>query len=220
MTTSCSAGLFVTVEGIDGAGKTTQISKLKAALENQGRQVCVTREPGGDELGETVRHLLLSGTAVDRAELLLFLAARAQNTDRVIVPALQAGAIVLCDRYIDSSTAYQGYGRGLDPGHIEALNTFATAALMPDITILLDISPTTGLVRQSVHSAMEREGEQFLTRVRQGFHTIAQNSAGRIVVLDAAIPVNDLHAQMLQLVNQRLSAKSASGATVKRGVNI
>ncbi len=214
MTNEHGNGLFVTVEGIDGAGKSTQIAMLKAALEYQGRRVCVTREPGGDDLGETVRNLLLSGAAIDRAELLLFMAARAQNTERVIRPALAEGAIVLCDRYIDSSTAYQGAGRGLDIATIEMLNVFATNALLPDITFLLDISPRIGLGRQQVHSAMEREGTAFLARVRQGFLAIAENSAGRIVVLDAAIPVNDLHAEILQFVSKRLQVDPESNATV------
>ncbi len=214
MTSARSNGFFITIEGIDGAGKTTQISMLKAALELQGRQVCVTREPGGDELGETVRKLLLSGTATNRAELLLFMAARSQNTERVILPALKAGAIVLCDRYIDSSTAYQGAGRGLDTPTIEMLNSFATGALLPDITLLLDIEPAVGLMRQQVHSTMEREGEGFLARVRQGFLTIATNSAGRIVVLDAAIHVDDLHEQILQVVTKRLEGIAVTGSTV------
>ncbi len=197
-------GLFVTFEGVEGAGKTTQIALLRAALEREGRQVRVTREPGGDAVAEGVRTLVLQGQVTPRAELLLFLAARAQNVERVIRPGLEAGEVVLCDRYIDSSVAYQGYARGLGPDTVAQLNTFATGGLIPEVTILLDPPPEVGLARQRERNRMEAESLAFHQRVREGFLAEAEKNPARISVLDATLPPQALHACIYARVQQVL----------------
>lgn len=187
----------MTFEGVEGAGKTTQISLLKAALEQDGRRVCVTREPGGDAVAEGVRQLLLSQEMSPRAELLLFLAARAQNVERVILPELERGAVVVCDRFIDSSVAYQGVARGLGRDTVATLNEFATGSLLPDITFLLDLDPYTGLTRQTDRNRMEEESLAFHQRVRQGYLEEAGRSPNRFCVVDATLPPDALHALLM-----------------------
>ncbi|HLK55074.1 MAG TPA: dTMP kinase [Chthonomonadaceae bacterium] len=200
-------GLFVTFEGVDGAGKTTQLALLREALEHEGYAVCVTREPGGDVVAETVRHLLLTAEVTPRAELLLFLASRAQNVEQVIRPHLANGDIVLCDRFTDSSLAYQGHARGLGREWVGQLNAFATDGLVPDVTILLDLDPEIGLTRQSERNRMEAEKLDFHQRVRQGFLFEAANDAARFCVLDATRPPEALHAEILARVHAALAAR-------------
>ena len=203
------SGLFITFEGVEGAGKTTQIALLRAALEHAGRTVCVTREPGGDALAEAVRRLVLHEEMTPRAELLLFLASRAQNVERVVRPQLAAGNVVLCDRFTDSSLAYQGYGRGLGRDAVALLNTFATGGLVPDITFLLDLAPAVGLERQSDRNRMESETLAFHERVRKGFLSEAANDTQRFCVLDAAQTVEALHGRIWQ----RIHRNSVSGGS-------
>ena len=191
------SGLFVTFEGVEGAGKTTQIRLLREALEAAGHNVCVTREPGGDALAEGIRNLLLHVAMTPRAELLLFLASRAQNVEAIIRPHLAAGGVVLCDRYIDSSVAYQGAARGLGRDTVAHLNTFATRGLIPDLTFLLDLAPEVGLARQQERNRMESESLEFHQRVREGFLTEAQNNASRFCILDAALSPDALQALIL-----------------------
>lgn len=183
-------GAFVTFEGGEGSGKTTQIRLLTAALEAAGLEVLVVREPGGTRLGEAVRALVLdpeTGDVDPRAELLLYEASRAQLTRELILPALATGAVVLCDRYYDSSTAYQGYGRGLPLAEIAALNTAATAGLVPDATILLDGDHRSGMARATSENTdrLEAAGDEFHERVRAGFLAIARAEPGRVHVIDA-----------------------------------
>jgi dTMP kinase len=200
-------GLFVTFEGGDGAGKTTQITRLRARLEAEGLSVCMTREPGGDALGEGIRGLLLHSAMTPRAELLLFLAARAQNVDQVIRPHLAAGDIVLCDRFIDSSIAYQGYARALGRDLVARLNAFATDGLVPDLTILLDLPPEVGLARQQESNRMEAEGLEFQRRVREGFLAEAARAPERFLVLNASLPVERLHAEIFARLQQTRRAR-------------
>ena len=189
-------GLFVTFEGVEGAGKTTQIALLRDFLQQSGHDVCVTREPGGDAVAETVRRLLLEQEMAPRAELLLFLAARAQNVEIVIRPHLSTGGTVLCDRYIDSSIAYQGHARGLGRDTVFHLNAFAINGLVPDLTILLDLPPGIGLARQSNRNRMEAETLEFHEHVREGFLQEAENNPARFCVLDASQDVMALHAEI------------------------
>ena len=186
--------MFVTFEGVEGAGKTTQIRLLRDSLTAAGQNVCVTREPGGDALAEGIRNLLLHVAMTPRAELLLFLASRAQNVEAVIRPHLAAGGIVLCDRYIDSSVAYQGHARGLGQDNTAHLNTFATHDLVPDLTFLLDLAPEVGLARQQERNRMEAESLEFHQRVREGYLAEAANNASRFCILDAALPQDALQA--------------------------
>ncbi len=190
-------GLFVTFEGVDGAGKSTQIALLRAALKHDNVPVCTTREPGGDAFGEAIRSLVLHTEMSARAELLLFLAARAQNVERVILPHLEQPGVVLCDRFVDSSIAYQGHARGLGRDVVADLNAFAIDALMPDLTFLLDLSPDIGLTRQTDRNRMEEENIAFYRRVREGFLSEARNDPTRFCVLDATLPVDALHDEIL-----------------------
>ena len=201
------SGLFITFEGVEGAGKTTQIQRLKAALEVSGKTVCVTREPGGDPVAEGVRTLLLSTEMSSRAELLLFLASRAQNVERVIRPQLALGNTVICDRYIDSSVAYQGVARGLGAKTVQDLNRFATGDLKPDLTVLLDLDPEVGLSRQQTRNRMEAESLAFHRKVREGFLEVAANNPTRFLILDALQSPDTLHLQILEAVQSRQRAK-------------
>ena len=195
--------MFVTFEGVEGAGKTTQIARLAARLRETGRQdVLTTREPGDGLLGAELRRLALHppmGMVVEpRAELLIMLADRAQHVGQVIRPHLDSGGLVLCDRYADSSIAYQGYGRGLNIGEIVTLNGFATGGLFADMTFLLDLDPAVGLARQSERSVMEEQSLPFHRRVRQGFLTLASSSPHRFWVMDASLPPDDVHESIWQ----------------------
>ena len=197
-------GVFLTFEGGEGAGKTTQIARLADALTQRGHTATRTREPGGDPFGESVRALLLDRDAapVPPAELLLFAAARAQNVQTVIRPALDAGNVVLCDRFTDSTLAYQGYGRGLSLDAIRAVNAVATGGLIPHRTFLLDLSPAVGLARQSpdAQDRLDRETLDFHERVRIGFLSLADAEPERFVVLDAAQEPDALFAELLAAV--------------------
>lgn len=196
-------GWFFTFEGPEGAGKTTQIEQLGEALHAQGFTVTRTREPGGDSVGERVRELLLHRDAMSaEAELLLFAAARAQNVREVVRPALKAGHVVLCDRYIDSTIAYQGYGRGLPTEILHQVNAFATGGLMPDRTLLLDLPPSMGLGRQQAESQnrLDREALSFHERVREGFLAVASAEPKRTVIIDASRPVEAVASDIRQAV--------------------
>jgi dTMP kinase len=189
--------MFITFEGVEGAGKTTQIALLAERLRAEGhRDVLTTREPGHGPLGIELRRLVLDppqGVLVDsRAELLIMLADRAQHVAQCIRPHLDRGGIVICDRYVDSSLAYQGYGRGLDLDEIASLNHYATGGLMPHFTALLDLDPAVGLRRQSTRTRMEAEALPFHQRVREGFLALAARESSRFRVLDASQPVHSV----------------------------
>jgi dTMP kinase len=186
--------MFVTFEGLDGSGKSTQAELLRARLEADGVDVVSTREPGGTELGERLRDLVLHGGHVGPwAEALIYVAARAQLVDEVIRPALDRGASVICDRYLDSSVAYQGVARGLGLDRMLDLNLAAIGGLVPDRTYLLELDP--GQVASRIrrhHDRLEREGDDFRERAAAGYRELAQRFAERIVVLDATRPVDEL----------------------------
>lgn len=201
-------GLFITFEGVEGAGKTTQIALLRSFLELRGYAVRLTREPGGDAVAETVRTLVLNSEVTPRAELLLFLASRAQNVDTVIRPALASGECVICDRFVDSSIAYQGYGRGIGRDVVASLNEFATAGLTPDLTLLLDLDPALGLLRQANHNRMEAESLAFHHRVREGFLIESEKDKERFCVVDAGGRVDDIHSAIIRRVEQMLATRS------------
>ena len=189
-------GKFITFEGGEGCGKSTQVARLKDALEADGVKVVLVREPGGTWLSEEIRRLIKDqdeDAPCDRAELLLFLAARAQLVRNVIRPALEAGEWVVSDRFSDSTFAYQGYGRGLPLDVIRTVNDFACDGLVPDFTIFLDVSPETSLVRRRRREAstnesadrIEREGGGFHERIRRGFAEIAAAEPERVATVDA-----------------------------------
>jgi len=186
--------MFVTFEGLDGSGKTTQIRLLAKRLEPDGREVVVTREPGGTELGERIRELVLHGGHVTPwAEAALYAASRAQHVEEVIRPALERGAIVLCDRYLDSSVAYQGVARGLGLERVLELNLAAVGGLMPERTFLLILDPSEAVGRlRRQHDRLEREGDDFRARADAGYRQLAELFPERIVVLDASLSPDEL----------------------------
>jgi len=196
-------GRFITFEGGEGCGKSTQVRRLRAALEATGIEVVATREPGGTPLAETVRSMLKDETAdtpCDRAELLLFLAARAQLVRNVIRPALERGAWVVSDRFGDSTLAYQGYGRGLPLDFVKAADRFACGDLAPDMTLLLDVPPEISAERMRRRESethvsadrIERAGDEFHRRIRRGYAEIAATDPERVVVIDASRSEDDV----------------------------
>lgn len=210
--------LFITFEGGEGAGKTTLIHKLDTALQSQGYSVVRTREPGGSRLGEFIRGWLLnqdSHVAIGfKAELLLFLAARAQHLEDLIQPALQQGKIVLCDRFNDSTIVYQGIARGLGQGFVENLCNLVCGTTQPNLTLFLDLDPKVGLIRtqrlEKEHAKagemdrIESEKEEFHHLVRRGFQSLAQQYPHRIHTLDAMQPEPQVYAEALKIINAML----------------
>lgn len=204
-------GVFVTFEGIEGSGKSTQLRRLAAHLEKKGIPHLVTREPGGTPLADEVRSLLLSPrdeTVFPETELLLYEAARAQHVRGAILPALEAGKTVLCDRFHDATTAYQAHARGLDGGTVELLNRFAAGGLVPDLTLLFDLSPETGFSRLAgrgrTTDRMERESLAFHRRVREGYLLLLDAHPGRVVRIDAALPEGEVFLRVLEATGERL----------------
>ncbi len=188
-------GLFITFEGIDGCGKTTQIELLKEELEKKGYTVLLTREPGAKGLGEKLREILLNydGEVSSNCESFLFLADRAQHIDTIIKPAIDKGVIVLCDRHTDSTVAYQGYGRQLDLEQIYQLNKIATNGIIPDITFILDIDIDTSLQRIGKgRDRMENSGREFFERVRKGYIEISEKEPQRVKLLQGNSPIKDI----------------------------
>ena len=186
--------MFISFEGVDGSGKTTQVALLADSLREEGRDVVATREPGGTPAGERIRELLLDGGEIAPwTEAALFAAARAQLVDEVIRPALARGADVICDRYLDSSLAYQGIARGLGVERVLELNLLATSGLLPDRTFFLAISPqdTTGR-KDAEPDRIEREGDEFAAIVDQGYRELAAIFAKRVVTIDATMPASDI----------------------------
>jgi len=199
-------GFFITFEGGDGSGKTTQMALLVEWLEKQGRRVCVTREPGGTDLGLQLRDIILHSTGfiAARAEALIYAADRAHHIATVVRPALERGDIVVQDRYLDSSVAYQGAGRVLDVGEVEGLSLWATGNLLPDVTILLDVPAALAKERQSQaerqFDRLEAEELDFHERVRTAYLERAAEQPERIVVIDGALPIEEIHALITQRV--------------------
>ncbi len=210
-------GLFIAFEGVEGAGKGTQIRLAKEYLESLGVDVLVTREPGGTELGEKLRELLLShdsGHVEARTEALLFSAARAQHVATVIRPALGLGKVVVCDRYIDSSLAYQGWGRGLGEPDVLTLNVWATQGLFPDLVILLHLEPEAGLLRSLAEpDRIEMESGDFHAKVADAYLKIAEEHPERFVVMDANDTPEKVHEQVRQAIDRALRERNEdSGA--------
>lgn len=214
------AGIFITLEGGEGSGKTTQAARLCRWLTTQNYEVLQTREPGGTPVAEQLRRVLLDDSAeaiAPETEAFLILAARRQHVDHVIKPALRRGMIVVCDRFSDSTMAYQGYVRGLDLKLLRAMNEWATGQLTPHLTLLLDIPVTIGLLRRQARAAaqnrLDRETERFHKQVRAGFLQLARREPRRIKVLDTRQPPDSVAATVEQLVLERLRTSRAG----KRG---
>jgi dTMP kinase len=221
VTTPDDAGFFVSFEGGDGAGKSTQLRLLGEWLvQALGREVVLTREPGGTVLGRTLREAVLHGEDVDpRTEALLYAADRAHHVRTVVRPALARGAVVLTDRYLDSSVAYQGNGRDLGEAEVEQLSLWAVEGLLPHLTVLLDLDPADGLARLAGDpDRLERAGDEFHRRTRRSFlNRAAADATGRWLVLDAARPVDEVQAAVRARVTAALGvdvpADAAQAAT-------
>ena len=197
------SGYFIVFEGGEGAGKSTQERLLAEALTGRGVTVVRTREPGGTPAGEEIRRVVLSPefAGLDpRAEALLFAAARGEHVARVIRPALERGDIVICDRYLDSSVAYQGFARGLGPVRVRDLSLWATGDLLPDLTVVLDIDPAEGLGRFDQRDWLEAEPLEYHQQVRSAFLTLAEEDPRRYLVLDARADVSVIAAAILARV--------------------
>jgi dTMP kinase len=205
--------VFLTIEGIEGSGKTTQVERLGRALGGLGHAVRTTREPGGTPAGQRIRELLLHGKEeiAPWTELFLILADRAEHVASLIRPALARGETVLCDRFSESTLAYQAYGRGLPFADVRAAESAARQGLLPELTIVLDCPVTMGLERTRKRRGdagadrFESEAEAFHDRVRNGFLELARADAGRIVVLDGARDQDVIHAEILSLARKRLA---------------
>jgi dTMP kinase len=210
-------GFFITLEGGEGCGKTTQSLLLREQLEKAGYRTIHTREPGGTALAESLRRLLLhpDNKISPLAELLMYEAARAQHVHELILPSLKEGKVIICDRFTDATIAYQGFGRGLDVGVIKKLNTIATAGVLPDMTIYLDLPTEQGLrkarslAKESFVSGdrLEREAVSFHRRVRAGYRALAAASRGRIVTIATAPTVEETHRLIVRAVMARLKKK-------------
>lgn len=204
-------GTFVTLEGPEGAGKTTQVKLLSKELTKLGVDHVVTRDPGGTPLGRQVRRILLSpdNKVAPMTELLLYQADRAQHVAELIVPALTRGALVICDRYIDSTIAYQGFGRKIDFELIKTLNQMSTDGLIPDLTILFDIESKDGLSRlhPGGHDRMEQEDIDFHHRVRDGYKTQAKENPERFETLDASKALSVVQEEFRKILSSRFGEK-------------
>jgi dTMP kinase len=216
--TTNSPGLFIAFEGGDGAGKSTQAALLAEALETRGLAVLRTREPGGTPIGEKLRSLVLDhghGHIDAHTEALIFAASRSAHASQVIRPALERGAVVLTDRYIDSSVAYQGAGRDLGADAVRSLNEWATSGLQPDLTVLLDVDPADGRRRRTAGDAaedrLESEADEFHSTIRGAFLELAASRPETYLVLPADLPVNELAARILTRVDA-LFASAGRGA--------
>jgi dTMP kinase len=199
------AGVFVTFEGPEGAGKSTALKAVAAALQERGHEVLCTREPGAGELGRQIRELLLHGENLPtETELLLFLADRANHIATIVRPALGSGKMVLCDRHADSTLAYQGYGRGSDVAFLRSLNRYATRGLVPDLTVLFDLEPEIGLARLTGKDRLDSEPMEFHRRVRAGFLRIAEEEPKRFRIVDASKDAEVVAVEVAELVLARI----------------
>lgn len=203
-------GLFITFEGGDGSGKTTQINLLATWLESQGQTVVLTREPGGTDLGVELRNIVLhrKGFIAPRAEALLYAADRSHHIHSFVRPALERGEVVVQDRYLDSSVAYQGAGRVLDPEEVRELSLWATQRLMPNLTVLLDVPASVAKARQAQtereYDRLEAEAEDFHTRVRESYLSLAAAEPERFLVVNGELPIEEIHHSIITKVSDLL----------------
>ena len=201
-------GLFITLEGIEGSGKSTQIRHLAEVLTHAGYPVLQTREPGGTATAEAIRHILLTASSHEsvtpQAEALLILAARCQHVTHLIMPALRQGTVVLCDRFSDSTFAYQGFARGLDLQWLRAANEVATGGLTPDLTLVLDLPVSVGLARRRAdhgqQNRLDRETERFHRKVRRGFLTLAAEAPARMKIVNANRSAQQVQDEITEIV--------------------
>ncbi len=209
--------MFITFEGVEGAGKSTQVKNLETYLNQKGFKTIVTRQPGGSELGQQIRNLILNPELNDKpsdlSEMFLYLADRAHHVEKTILPALEKNIIVISDRYVDSHIAYQGYARGFDLEKLISLNSIASKNLIPDITFLFDLDPVIGLNRvrfgrnQEVFDRIESEKIEFHQNVRNGFLTIAKENTKRVKIIDASLNQEDIKNKIISSINSLILSK-------------
>lgn len=203
-------GLFITIEGSDGSGKSTQIELLKSYLQTKEYDFIFTREPGGTVISEAVRDIILNKDYMemsDVTESLLYAAARAQHVNELIIPSLEDGKLIICDRFVDSSIAYQGYARELDIESIEMVNNYATRGIQPDLTILLDIDVENALKRKKKQKELDRmelEKLDFHKKVSDGFKELAITNSNRIKLIDANRTIDEVHKEIIQLIEKKI----------------
>lgn len=206
-------GFLITFEGSEGSGKSTQISRIADRFENAGYEVVVTREPGGTSIGEEIRHILMhapeSANMMPETELLLFAASRAQLVREVILPAVNAGKIVLCDRFMDSTTVYQGIARKIQSEPVRMINTFAVGDMMPDVTVVIDLDAETGLARvkhraNDLPDRMEQENIEFYEKVRTGYLMLAKAMPERFIVVDGDMKREELEEKIWKELRKRV----------------
>lgn len=209
-----SSGRLISFEGAEGSGKSTQIARLVKRLQKNGHEVVVTREPGGTEIGEEIRHLIIhnskSNAMAAETELLLFAASRAQLVRELIVPNLQQGRVVVCDRYLDSTTVYQGVARSLSLDPVHQINQFAVGHVMPHLTVVLDVPAEVSVerIRQratDLPDRMERENIEFYRKVREGYLLLAKSLPERFFVVDGTLPPEKIERLIWKAVNERLA---------------
>lgn len=209
MSDRTKGGAFVTLEGGDGSGKSTQLKKLTDYLVQHGYDCVFTREPGGTDISEQIRKIILDGKNVamtDKTEALLYAAARNQLVNEKIIPSVNDGKIVVCDRFIDSSVAYQGYGRSLGKEYVEAINAAATNACLPDVTLFFDIEPSKAFERkggEDKDDRLEQSGREFHERVYRGYKALAKAYPNRIVEIDATKSVEEIFDRVLDVLRER-----------------
>lgn len=202
-------GLFITIEGGDGSGKTTQIELLMNYLNLQGYKVCLTREPGGTIISEKIRTIILDKThaeMADMTEALLYAASRAQHVHEFIIPKMKEGYMVICDRFVDSSVVYQGYARGLGIENIEIINRYATLGLEPDLTVLLDIPAEEGLIRKKSQQSLDRlelQADKFHIMVSEGYRKLANRHKERILSIDANQSIDTIHKTIVKVLEAK-----------------
>ena len=210
-------GLFITFEGLDGCGKTTQIKLLKDYLEGQGRKVVLTREPGGTKISEDIRDIILDVANKEMSytcEMLLYAAARAQLVQQVIKPSLEEGAVVLCDRFVDSSYVYQGFARGLGIEKVHKINQIAMDEVAPDITLFFDITPEVSLQRRmkvSTGDRIEKEQLEFHQKVYEGYKYLASKYPDRIKIIDANCEIEEVRIKVLEKIEKIVSTVNLYG---------
>ncbi len=216
-------GKLITFEGLDGCGKSTQLAREAERLRRQGFAVTITQEPGGTSVGQRLRQIVLDAAGREISpltELALMFAARAQHIEQVIRPALQAGQMVLCDRFTDSSVAYQGYGRGVSLDVIRGLESLLCQGVRPDLTVILDLAPDTGALRTEARNRaasqpatrFEQEGGEFFRRVREGYWEIARQEPERVRLLDARGSIEEVQERVRQVVEAFLRAVRTGGS--------
>lgn len=206
-------GMFITIEGGDGSGKSTQIDLLMQHFDQKGFDVVLTREPGGTPISEKIRELILDKNNMEMADMteaLLYAASRAQHVQEFIIPNVKAGKVVICDRYVDSSVVYQGHARGLGIDAVETINGYATTGLVPDLTILLDLPPEVGLRRKKQQQALDRlelASDDFHTNVAEGYRILAKRHPERILSVDGTKPIEAIHDIIKRAIDGRLEKR-------------